>query len=308
MSTMRDPDMVLAAWLDEGPTDLPDATRRAILTALPTTPQARRGLLAPRRLLPMNPFARLAIVAVVAVVALGTALSLGAFGPRQPIGGPTARPSATPEPTSTARPVVSPSTDPAEPSMTPSPLRGTALFTRTVRYTLPAGEGLVVSPGDWVRDSSPGGRISTNFYQFRHPNPAAVGFDRGVVLRSFTGVHDDPCAEQSTIRMAGGPASTIAYLRTVPTVRVTDLPPATVGGVDASQVLLEFDPPTDACPNVYLWDDDSSITDRGGRDPARLTIFDLGGTHIVILTFGPLSWYPTADAFIHSLVFTEFQQ
>ena len=26
----RDPDSVLAAWLDEGPTDLPDATRRAV--------------------------------------------------------------------------------------------------------------------------------------------------------------------------------------------------------------------------------------------------------------------------------------
>ena len=67
----RDPDSVLAAWLDEGPTDLPDVTRRAILTALPTTPQARRGLLAPWRFMLMNTFARGASVVVVAVVAVG---------------------------------------------------------------------------------------------------------------------------------------------------------------------------------------------------------------------------------------------
>ena len=46
MNANIDPEAVLTAWLDEGPTELPDATRRAILTSLSTTPQARRGLLA----------------------------------------------------------------------------------------------------------------------------------------------------------------------------------------------------------------------------------------------------------------------
>ena len=31
MTTPRDPDEILAAWLDEGPTRLPDQTRRAIV-------------------------------------------------------------------------------------------------------------------------------------------------------------------------------------------------------------------------------------------------------------------------------------
>ena len=44
MSTPRDPDVVLAAWLDDGPADLPSSTRRAISTAVRTTPQARAGL------------------------------------------------------------------------------------------------------------------------------------------------------------------------------------------------------------------------------------------------------------------------
>jgi hypothetical protein len=90
----RDPDSVLAAWLDEGPTDLPDATRRAILTALPTTPQARRGLLAPRRSTQMNTFARAAAVLLVAIVAIGTLALLAA--PRNSVGGPS--PSAAPSP------------------------------------------------------------------------------------------------------------------------------------------------------------------------------------------------------------------
>ena len=44
MSAPRDPDVVLAAWLDDGPADLPSSTRRAISTAVRTTPQARMGL------------------------------------------------------------------------------------------------------------------------------------------------------------------------------------------------------------------------------------------------------------------------
>jgi hypothetical protein len=94
----RDLDSVLAAWLDEGPTELPDVTRRAILTALPTTPQARRGLLAPRRSRPMNTFARGAAVLVAAVVAIG-ALVLVAR-PRGGEGGPG--PSSVASPSSSA--------------------------------------------------------------------------------------------------------------------------------------------------------------------------------------------------------------
>ena len=44
MSAPRDPDVILAAWLDDGPADLPSSTRRAISTAVRTTPQSRAGL------------------------------------------------------------------------------------------------------------------------------------------------------------------------------------------------------------------------------------------------------------------------
>jgi hypothetical protein len=105
MNATRDLDSVLAAWLDEGPTGLPDETRRAILIALPTTSQARRGPFAPWRLSGMNTTARLAMGALVAVIAVGGALYL--LGPSQyGSGGP---PSPSPTLGSTVPP---PSLDP----------------------------------------------------------------------------------------------------------------------------------------------------------------------------------------------------
>jgi hypothetical protein len=100
MNATRDPDAILNAWLDEGPTDLPDATRRAILTSLPTTPQARRGPFAPWRFFPMNTYARLAAAAVVAVIAIGGALYL--IGPSNGLGGPGLTASPSPAPTAAA--------------------------------------------------------------------------------------------------------------------------------------------------------------------------------------------------------------
>jgi len=130
--TNRDPDSVLAAWLDEGPTDLPDATRRAILTALPTTPQARRGLLAPWRFPVMNTFARGAGVLILVVLAVG-ALALMA-GPKSSIGGPGPSPSPSPAPSAQA----------SQPSL---------LFTSArYRYSITLPTGWVATPASATWD------------------------------------------------------------------------------------------------------------------------------------------------------------
>ena len=104
-NSTRDPDSVVAAWLDEGPTYLPDVTRRAILTALPTTPQSRRGLLAPWRSTHMYTFARWAAVLIVAAAAIGALALLN--GPRN-VGGPSpsSAPSSTPRITAAPTPLV----------------------------------------------------------------------------------------------------------------------------------------------------------------------------------------------------------
>jgi hypothetical protein len=104
MTTMRDPEAILAAWLDEGPEELPDGTRRAIANALPTITQARRGRLAPWRLLQMNTTARLAVGALVAIAVAGGALYM--LGSRPGVGYPT----VTPSPPPLVSPTIAPST------------------------------------------------------------------------------------------------------------------------------------------------------------------------------------------------------
>jgi hypothetical protein len=108
----RDPDAILAAWLEEGPTQLPETTRRAIGVGLRSTRQTRRVLDVPWRPTIMNPFVRLAVVAAAIVIVAGGALYLL---PRenQTVGGPSAAPSPS---------VVAPSASPsAQASASPSP-------------------------------------------------------------------------------------------------------------------------------------------------------------------------------------------
>jgi hypothetical protein len=70
MNIQRDPDIVVATWLEEGPNELPDSTRRAILAAVPTITQRRRFAVLPWRVLPMNRV-RLVLFTAVLAVAVG---------------------------------------------------------------------------------------------------------------------------------------------------------------------------------------------------------------------------------------------
>jgi hypothetical protein len=96
MSTLRDPDMVVAAWLDDGPRRLPDQTRRAVANAIPSITQRRRGFGPPWRVPSVNGQLRLALAAAAVMVAAVGGLYL--FRPGPPGGlvggpGPTASPS-----------------------------------------------------------------------------------------------------------------------------------------------------------------------------------------------------------------------
>ncbi len=108
MNVMRDPDTILAAWLEEGPNRLPDPTKRAIAVTTRTTHQTRRPMWSPWRFPPMNGYARLALGAVAVVaIALG-GLYLINPAPRGGVGGPlaTPSPSASPSPSVTAPPTL----------------------------------------------------------------------------------------------------------------------------------------------------------------------------------------------------------
>jgi hypothetical protein len=107
MTTPRDPETVIAAWLDEGPTELPEPNRRAITTAARSITQRRRGFGSPWRDWYMNGFTRLAVTAAALVIAaVGGIYVLGPGQPSGGVGGPAATP--TPAPTSTPGPTSIP--------------------------------------------------------------------------------------------------------------------------------------------------------------------------------------------------------
>ena len=70
MNAPRDLDSIVNAWLEEGPTRLPDQTRRSIVVALPTTSQQRRAMRVPWRFPPMSTIPKLAVGAVVVIAVL----------------------------------------------------------------------------------------------------------------------------------------------------------------------------------------------------------------------------------------------
>ena len=127
MNVTRDPDAILAAWLEEGPTALPGPTRRAIAVTTRTTTQRRHPLWMPRGRPLMNTYARWAVAAIAVVLTIaGAAYFLAPAGGQ--VGGP---PNATPS-------------EESAPSALPS-----------AQADLPAGDGSVY-PGTYVPVFDPG--------------------------------------------------------------------------------------------------------------------------------------------------------
>jgi Tol biopolymer transport system component len=115
MNDMRDPNMVIGAWLDDGPTELPDSTRRAITTSIRTINQ-RRGF--GLRWTGPGPIAlRPALIAAGLVVAVTGVYLFGRFGSQESVGPPVG----------TAQ---NPSASPAVAASPPPPLVGRIGFAR----------------------------------------------------------------------------------------------------------------------------------------------------------------------------------
>jgi len=149
----RDPEIIMTAWLDEGPTDLPDVTRRAILTAIPTTQQRGLGPLALLRHSPMLIYPRLTAAVLVTVLAVGGAMYM--LGQRNPVGAPA------------------PTASPAAPNPTPSPAAGaTAAPPMDTSAWIPftsAFYGFTVShPSGWIEQPGSG------HWDLTKPDDAAI--------------------------------------------------------------------------------------------------------------------------------------
>jgi hypothetical protein len=150
MSAQRDPDAILIAWFEEGPTSLPKETGRAIRVAARSTAQRRRFRLSLGRWRTLGPMPAF-IIAIMALAVVGGALLLRGVAPFA-VGGTIEQPSVFPSASPTAAAAT------ASPSGSTTPLsepftsrRYGYRFERPVDWqveesTRPWGIGEVVAP------------------------------------------------------------------------------------------------------------------------------------------------------------------
>jgi len=223
MNVRRDPDAVLAAWLEEGPSALPESTRRAIAVTTRTTMQRRHPLWMPRGRPLMNTYARWAVAAIAVVLAIGGAAYVLAPGGGQ-IGGP---PNATPSPSPSA---VASATSPASP--------------------IPLPKAEFVYPGTYVPAFDPGLTFTVD-HEVEHncaPNFRCRG-SIDVDLPGWMGLEfGQPRIEVNIIRvdklndpakpgsLMDPPADLAAWVAGTPGVTVSSQKAVKVGGLAATQL------------------------------------------------------------------------
>jgi hypothetical protein len=265
MTVPRDPNAILAAWLEEGPIRLPDATRRAIAVTTRTTRQTRRLTSLPQRFPPMNGTSRLALAAVAVVAVALSGLYLFNGFPERGVGGPSSVPTPSPTPApisydSHAPGLLEPGTYVLEHLDSEAPLRLT--------FTMPAGWEKLMVPGIVWSDGS----------------DATVGF--GI----FDNLYVDPCAAQATKHDPPvGPTvdDLVAALDATPNLdaRATNL---TMSGFAGKQVDVVALGPWEPCAagEARLYPRDGADLDwppPGPTDTQRLSILDVEGHRLVIV-------------------------
>ncbi len=139
MNPPRERSAIVAAWLEEGPNELPESTRRAIAVDVRTTHQSRRSVRAPRWFPRLD---RLSLVAVAAVAVMALA-----------VGGLVVRPFASGGNNVGGLP-------PSQSEAPPSPAATTLAFPPMQRTFFSERYGYAISyPADWTAASptDPGG-------------------------------------------------------------------------------------------------------------------------------------------------------
>lgn len=226
MNVKRDPDAILAAWLEEGPTALPEPTRRAIAVTTRTTTQRRHPLWVPRGRPLMNTSARWAVAAIAVVLAIsGAAYFLAPAGGQ--IGGP---PIATPTPSSSSA-VAS-----ATPAASPVPLP-TAEFVYPGTYVPAFDPGLTFTIDREVKHNCAPGFKCRGSIDVDLPGWMGIEFGQPRIEVNVIRVDkvDDPANPGS---LMDPPADLAAWLASRPGVTVTSQKAVKVGGLAATQLDL----------------------------------------------------------------------
>lgn len=151
MNPPRERSAVVAAWLEEGPTELPESTRRAIAVDVRTTHQSRRSTWFRWRFPPVDRLSlvALAAVAVMVLAVAGLAVSRPASEGGN-VGGPPPAPSTSDPPSPSEAPSPSPSEAPSA-----APIPTTLVFPVMSESYISERHGYSIAlPGYWSATSA----------------------------------------------------------------------------------------------------------------------------------------------------------
>jgi hypothetical protein len=279
MTASRDPERLIRAFLDEGPTDLPDRTYDAVRSHIDRTRQ--RVVIGHWREPRMSNYARLAIAAaavlVVAVVGYNLLPGSGGLGGPGPSPSPTATalPTATPKPTG---PVALPAglvpagTYVAHPFVAPNDSIG-------FRFALPGGW-----QGGGPSGRAPVGVLPTTGQE--GPNGMSMGF---LTVTSLAG---DPCKWKEAIDIEVGPTvdDLVTALAANPGYETTEPVDVTLGGFSGQridvQVPADLDLATCDDGQFWVWEvgDGQTIYAQGPEGRFHLWILDVQGRRVIVMT------------------------
>jgi hypothetical protein len=270
MTSMHDPDAIIAAWLEAGPRDLADSVRRSIATGVRATPQRRRSA-APWRSFEMSTSFKLAVGAAAVTAAALLSAYFFVRAPSPDVGNQTPAPQAT-----------------------PSGESGSAFqFLRPFDYVIPTGSGLQLAGA------------SGSVYAFEVVGDPGNG--RGVNVRLVLRGLLDPCSAQSPTRAFDpGAGELVAYLRSVRGLEVSSTGRTTIGGQPA--LWVDVSPhPRRGCRDIFIFPGDSftSLLPPEKFPTTRFIVTEVRDVKVIAVIWGENldAWLPSATAFVNSFRF-----
>ena len=154
------------------------------------------------------------------------------------------------------------------------------------------------------------GPQTSTFWEFRVPDSGGPGQAAWfLIVQAIDAGRADPCSIESAEVPLADARAAMDYLKTVPTLSVTEESAGELDGRPALSATLTFESPTGACPDLSPWSTDAEALPEPFRDPAtaaRITLVTVDGETIAITTLATresIDWFRWADDIIESIHF-----